>query len=174
MFELKDIFQIILIPLITIILGNVLDVYKDKSKRNREKDITIFTSIQEKISGEIDLVWFFRDVTSGAPTEKRFITGVLNLNNLLETPGCIFLNQKLEKKRNQLLGKIQDYIEITIKNMFPSKNLPDHYELRYYGVRNDDEATNQKFISLYVEIDKISTDIFHIWSQLVTDAQRIL
>ena len=61
----KDILQIILIPILTLILTKSWDVISKRRARNLEKDREVFQLIQDIFEGNTDLVTCFRAPSTG-------------------------------------------------------------------------------------------------------------
>jgi len=174
MFEIKDIVQIILIPILTIILASILDSSKEKRKRNSTKDKELFELLKGLFEGKNDLILFFRDHSVGNHTHRDYISKVNKLEHEIVLPGFVFSNRRLEKSRKKLHAKTDEFISHTAANFLPLKNRPDYYDLRYKKDADLNPETFTKFKELYSMIDKIGTEIYEIYNEMASIAQKKL
>ena len=172
--ELKDIAQIILIPILTVILSFTLNKIREKSKRNLKKDQEIFASLKSSFTDGRDLSLFFRDQSVGEPIHQEYISKIDSLNRKLHQPDFIFMDRKLEKHRKQLKDKLSEFWEILVPNIFPQAN-PDFYELNFrQRARNGEPVASREFEALMSKLDKIGTDIYETYSKIAVLAQKRL
>jgi len=174
MLEIKDILQIILIPILTILLSSVLDLFKEKRKRNLKKDQDLFETLKELIEGERNLVVFFRDHSVGDLTHREYISKVIKLDHEIDLPGFVFSNKRLEKLRKELHAKVNEFLSHTSVNFLPHKLQTDYYDLtfREEAKKGNDPEASTKFRELYTLIDSIGTDIYEIYKKMATIAQK--
>jgi hypothetical protein len=173
--ELKDIAQIILIPILTVLLSYFLDKYKEKANRNLIKDQEVFESLKSSFTEGRDLVVFFRDHSVGDLTHRGYITQLCALKEKLQSSGFIFVDRKLEKYRKQLSDEISKFIEYTSVNFFTHEDQHDYYELKFRRrAQQGDIEAEERFTSLYKEIDDVGTTIYRTYDNLVTLAQKKL
>jgi len=105
----KEILQVVLIPIITIVLTIVWDSVSKRLIRNIAKDKEISQSIKDSFEKERDLIYFFRFHTVGDLTHREYMKAIDNLKYKLESPGFVFTIKKLEKLRIKLLKKITNF-----------------------------------------------------------------
>jgi hypothetical protein len=174
MLEIKDIIQIILIPILTILLSGVLDLYKEKRKRNLKKDQDLFESLKVLFEGERNLVIFFRDHSVGDLTHRDYISRIVKIENDINLPGFVFSNRKLEKLRKDLHSKVKEFLSHTSTHFLPHKKQSDYYDItyRYEAKKGTDHEASRKFKELYTMIDNIGTEIYNLYREMATIAQR--
>ena len=173
--ELKDIAQIILIPILTVLLSYFLNKSKEKADRNLIKDQEVFKSLKSSFTENLDLVVLFRDHSVGDLTHRDYITQALALQEKLQSSGFIFMDRKLESYRKQLLEEISKFLEYTSVNFFVHEDQPDYYELKFLRkARQGDREAEERFNSLRKEIDDVGTTIYHTYDNLVILAQKKL
>jgi len=170
----KEILQIVLIPIITVLLTMIWDSVSKRRIRKRAKDKETYKSIKEGFEKERDLVSFFKNHSVGDDTLREDIQAVGSVKQILESPGCIFTFKVLENLRIRLYKKIDEFLMLTGKHLHPSKSNNKYYELEYKMKAKDfsDEENNRKFKDLYTKIDIIGTEIYEVYVKLSEKAQK--
>ena len=172
--ELKDIAQIILIPILTVILSFTLDRIRERSTRSLKKDQETFASLKASFTDGRDLVIFFRDHSVGDPIHHDYVSQIDSLNRKLHQPDFIFIDRKLERHRRQLEDKVSEFMEILGTNIFPQVN-SDFYELNFrQGARRGEPEASREFNTIKSRLDQIGTDIYKIYSEITVLAQKRL
>lgn len=176
MFEVKDIVQIIAIPIITIILAYLLDIKKSKNKTRAENDRKLMQELKNVFEIDGDLIYLFRDHSVGNLTHRDYLTQADILEKLIGGPGFIFSNRKLENLRKDMHSKLCEYLQTTSKNFFILKTQPDYYQLKYWEKvqEYDDPEILEKFSTLTKEIDGLASEIFEAYRKITEIAQKQL
>jgi hypothetical protein len=173
--EYKDIAQIILIPILTVLLSYFLDKTKEKAKRNLIKDNETFASLKSSFFENRDLVSFFRDYSVGNLTHRDYISQIYIVKEKLQSADFIFINRQLEKYRRKLLAELTKFTELTQVNFFVHDVQKDFYELKFRRRSQDgDQEAHEKFVSLAKEIDDVGTNVYQTYTKIAIMAQKKL
>ena len=171
-----DVIQIILIPVFTILLAGLLEKIKETRVRRLSKDKEKFDKIHLLFVQKNHLDDFFRYESVGANIRTAKISQIDELKRLLDEPGFIFTDKKLEKLRIEFVNKIKSFLNKTSKHLTIHETSRDFYQLTqkriFYesGNPEDEEIMNE----LITEIDDIGTQVFEIYKQLSELAQKKL
>ena len=176
MFEVKDIVQIIAIPLITVFLAHLLDQKKSKNKTRAENDRKLFLDLRNVFEIDGDLIYLFRDHSVGDLIHRDYMKHAHKLETLIGGPGFIFSNRKMENLRKDMHSKLCEYLNTTSKNLFVKKTQPNYYELRYREKvqEYDDPEIMNKFTTLAKDIDDLASEIYLAYRRIAEIAQKQL
>jgi hypothetical protein len=79
-----------------------------------------------------------------------------------------------EKLRKDLHSKVKEFLSHTSTHFLPHKKQSDYYDItyRYEAKKGTDHEASRKFKELYTMIDNIGTEIYNLYREMATIAQR--
>lgn len=171
----KDILQIVLIPILTLLLTKSWDLISKHRAKNLEKDREVFQSIQSIFEGDTDLVtWFRGPITGFVPAE--FLESIWVLQDNFYRPSLFFTVRKLEKLRLDLRDVINEFERFFMDHYKPLEDYEGRYNLEYFDeaqMGNDPEAI-EKYNQLANKVRNLSSKISEIYDHFAVVARKKL